>query len=419
MSLFLYNIFTKAYTVSIKLAALWNNKAKLWVTGRHDIFLNLQLWRNSFPVSNKVVWMHCASLGEFEQGRPVMEAIKKTYPGYRIIITFFSPSGYEVRKNYAGADAVFYLPQDGKQHAEKFINIVKPALVVWIKYEFWYHYLTTLKKKNIPVLLVSAIFRKDQPFFKWYGSIWKEMLGCFNKIFVQNKCSAVLLQQLLPNVNAVVGGDTRFDRVKAIAENEAELPIEIVNFCKDFKVIVAGSTWQEDEEEIVHFAKMNPQIKCIIAPHEIDEKRLIEIQKLFARSVLFSKFNAAQNDIQVIVIDNIGMLSQLYKMANVAYVGGGFNSSGIHNILEAAVYGIPVIFGPEYEKFKEASDLVEMGGAYSINDALELETLLTGLFENNNQMKNASAVCKKYVYENGGATASVMNYIYEKRLLTN
>ena len=419
MSLFFYNISTGAYKAAVHIASLWNKKAKLWVEGRKDVFEKLTQWRQSLQPGDKVVWMHCASLGEFEQGRPVAESLRQKYPDHKLLLTFFSPSGYEIRKNYAGADAVFYLPADSKTNASKFISIADPGLVIWVKYEYWYHYITGLKAKSIPVLLVSAIFRTNQPFFKWYGGIWKKMLKSFTQIFVQDAQSPELLKVIGITSNITVAGDTRFDRVIAIAEEKLALPEKILQFTEGFKVMVAGSTWEEDEEEIVHYARMHPQVKFIIAPHEIDEERLNDILKLFPRSVLYSKLDPADEAVQVVVIDNIGMLSRLYKVADVAYIGGGFNESGIHNILEAAVFGKPVIFGPEYEKFREAVDLVERQGAYSISNALELEALLDKFFANAELLQDAAAVTENYVYEKQGATAAVINYIYENRLLTN
>jgi 3-deoxy-D-manno-octulosonic-acid transferase len=363
--------------------------------------------------------MHCASLGEFEQGRPIIEQIKKDYPSYKMLLTFFSPSGYEVRKNYSGADGIFYLPLDGKKNANKFIEIVNPSLVIWVKYEYWYYYLTALQQKNIPTVLVSAIFRESQPFFKWYGGLWKKILQSFDKIFVQNEYSISLLKSIEMHENAVLAGDTRFDRVIAIAENKCPLPYELIQFCKNKKVIVAGSTWEEDEEELVHYARTHEHIKFIIAPHEIDEERLSDIKIMFKNAIYFSEFVKENANAQVIIIDNIGMLSSLYDLADVAYIGGGFNDAGIHNILEAAVYGKPIVFGPVYEKFSEANDLVDRGGAFSIENALELETLLDKLLSGNELLKNTSEISKKYVYEKQGATNIIVNYLYKKRLLTN
>lgn len=364
--------------------------------------------------------MHCASLGEFEQGRPLLEKIKQDFSSYKIIITFFSPSGYEIRKNYMGADAIFYLPMDDPINSEKFIDIIKPTLVLWIKYEYWYHYLITLKKSNIPVLLVSGIFREEQPFFKWYGKMWKKMIYSYRHLFVQDEKSRLLVQHYLQE-KVTANGDTRFDRVIDIAENSDALP-EIKKFCSNNNVIVAGSTWEEDEKILIHFIHAHPEIKFIIAPHETDKAHLSDMKKEIKSGVFYSQLNdiekVAENS-NVLIIDNIGMLSRLYKYATITYVGGGFNASGIHNILEAAVYGRPVIFGPVYEKFIEATGLVECGGAFSIKNALQLEALLNDLLSDNEKLAFSSNAAKDYVYHNRGATGRIMNYITENRLLIN
>ncbi len=417
MLLFFYNIFLILYAAAVRIVSFFNKKARLWLAGRKNIFENLMEWRHHN--AEKIIWMHCASLGEFEQGRPIIEKLRQQYPSHKILITFFSPSGYEIRKNYTGADGIFYLPLDSKSNAEKFIDILKPTLVIWVKYEYWFYYLTLLKHRNIPVILVSAIFRKNQPFFKCYGSLWIQILQSFEKIFVQNEASVSLLKSIVMAENIAVTGDTRFDRVMDIMEKNEPLPNTLLEFCKDKKVIVAGSTWEEDEEEIVHYAKIHKDIKFIIAPHEIDKERLADIKKLFAGAVYYSEFIAGEAAVQTIIIDNIGMLSKLYQLATVAYIGGGFNDSGIHNILEAAVYGKPVIFGPEYEKFAEGNELVERKGAFPIENALELEALLDKLLNNDELLKTTSTICRMYVYEKRGATEKIMEHIYANRLLTN
>ena len=277
-----YQLFIHAYRLGISIAAYWNPKAKLWVAGR-----------TQFPSMNdnskKTIWMHCASLGEFEQGRPLLEAIKKYYPGKKIVLTFFSPSGYEVMKDYKDADHIFYLPIDSRANAAKMIEVINPGLVLWVKYEFWYYYLTELKNRNIPVLMVSGIFRESQPFFKWYGGIWQKMLQCFTHFFVQNEASMELLSLIGIKENISISGDTRFDRVIEIAEKFEPLPL-IEKFCGDSKVIVAGSTWEEDEEELTHYVKSNPQIKFIIAPHEIDAENLKDVKKEFPTSLFNQLF---------------------------------------------------------------------------------------------------------------------------------
>ena len=419
MGLFFYNIFLALYSAGIRIASLSNKKARLWLAGRKNIFSEVAQWRERTGKDTKMIWMHCASLGEFEQGRPVIEKIKEKFPGYKILLTFFSPSGYEIRKNYSGADGVFYLPADGKKNAAKFIDIIQPNLVIWVKYEYWYYYLTGFSQKNIPVILISAKFREEQPFFKWYGGIWRKMLHCFEKIFVQDEASAEMLKTKNLFATAVPAGDTRFDRVIAIAENHSALPADITAFCKGCKVIVAGSTWEEDEEEIVHYIKAHPGVRLILAPHEIDAERLQDAKKLFVHAAYYSELNENNSGAQVLIIDNIGMLARLYAAADICYVGGGFNDSGIHNITEAAVYGKPVIFGPEYEKFNEAVELIERGGAYSIENALELEDLLDRLFDDEALLLRTGGIAKDYIYEKQGATGIVLNYLYEKRLLTN
>ena len=365
--------------------------------------------------------MHCASLGEFEQGRPLLEDIKKQYPSYKILLSFFSPSGYEVMKDYPGANQVFYLPMDNDINAKKLIDNINPALVLWVKYEYWYYYLTELKKRNIPVLLVSGIFRKSQPFFKWYGSIWRKMLSRFDWLFLQDEESIRLLQSIGIHDNTIIAGDTRFDRVIAIAEKQ-----EPVNHIKEFtgnkRLLVAGSTWEEDEIELLHFVKANPQLKFIVAPHEIHEGNLVDVKKEFKNSLFYSELSAKNSlteNVQVLIIDNIGMLSKLYRYADVAYVGGGFGSEGVHNVLEAAVYGKPVIFGPVYEKFMEAKGLVQCGGAISVSGPLQLESTLNRLFNDDDALYKSSMAAKNFVYNNRGATKKIIDHIQRNRLLIN
>ena len=391
----------------------WNEKAKLWIKGR-AVF-------PSQSYIDKTIWMHCASLGEFEQGRPLLEDIRKQYPSYKIVLSFFSPSGYEVMKNYTGADFVFYLPMDNMNHAKKLIDQLNPALVLWVKYEYWYYYLSELKKRNIPVLLVSGIFRKSQPFFRFFGSIWRKMLTRFDWFFLQDEESIALLASIGIKENTMIAGDTRFDRVIAIAEKNE--PVDhIKRFIGNDPVLVAGSTWEEDEIELLHFVKANPQIKFIIAPHEVHESNLADVKKEFKNPLLYSEL-ATKNDlptaVQVLIIDNIGMLSRLYQYADVSYVGGGFGSEGVHNVLEAAVYGKPVVFGPVYERFSEARGLVECGGGISVSGPLQLEAVLGKLFENKEAFNKSSKAAKDFVYNNKGATRKIIDHIQRNRLLIN
>jgi 3-deoxy-D-manno-octulosonic-acid transferase len=407
----------------------FNEKAKRWVSGRKNTFHDLQIFINA--KKGRTIWFHCASLGEFEQARPLMESIRDQYPGYRILLSFFSPSGYEIRKAYKGVDRVIYLPPDGPGNAKKMLDIVQPSLVLWVKYEYWHFYLQQIRQKNIPLLLVSGIFRPDQPFFKNWGGFHRNMLSCFTYLFVQNHDSKKLLGSIGFSDNVAVSGDTRFDRVIEIADQPEDIP-EIEQFINGCNVIVAGSTWREDEEELDHFANTHPEIKFIIAPHEIDEDHLKDIEKLFRHTIRYSKLAANSPHLiskslpdlespvpNVLIIDNIGLLARLYKYATIAYVGGGFGNDGVHNVLEAAVYSKPVIFGPVYEKFAEAVQLIDAGGAFYIENALELEENLLVLLKNDKEYKMACQAAGDYVYANKGATQKILGYIQEKRLLTN
>ncbi len=415
MFLLIYNIVIRGYAAAIRLASLWNPKARLWVSGRRNVFKKLgdALGNNTRPV----VWMHSSSLGEFEQGRFLLENLRKQYPSVCIVITFFSPSGYEVMKNYKVADHIFYLPLPTARNARRFIEIVNPRLVLWIKYDYWYHYLTGLKKRNIPLLLISAIFHRHQPFFRWYGQLYKKMLECFSWMFVQTPESARRLESIGFTNNVSVNGDTRFDRVIDIAENFTNLPL-IEKFIGDAQVIVAGSTWPEDEEELDHYANSHPQIKFILAPHEIDEDHLADIEKLFHHSVRYSQLERNDSSrANTLIIDNIGMLSRLYHYATITYVGGGFGDDGVHNVLEAAVYRKPVVFGPVFSKFTEAIGLLEEGGAFTIESALELEKTLGDLLSDRKLYEECSDAAGKFVYSHKGATQNILNYIQENRLL--
>lgn len=445
MHLFFYTIFCRLYLLGIRIVALWNPKAKLWVKGRKELLEKVKSAvgnRQSAVGSteagtaaqdsglrthnSQLVWMHCASLGEFEQGRPVLEALRSKYPGIKILLTFFSPSGYEVRKNYEGADYVFYLPMDSKANARRFLNIVQPDLVIWIKYEYWYHFLTALKKRKIPTLLVSGIFRPDQPFFKWYGRLHQYILESFTHLFVQTPASKDLLAGIGFSKNVTVNGDTRFDRVAAIVEKFVPLPA-IETFCGKYPTVVAGSTWPEDEEELDHYANTHPDMRFIIAPHEIHESHLKEIEKLFKHTIRYSVLqkrvpgtvSREQQHTNTLIIDNIGMLSRLYKYATITYIGGGFGDDGVHNVLEAAVYRKPVVFGPVYEKYVEAADLVDEGGAFPIKTALELEKVLNDLLADESAYNKACQQAGQYVHSKTGATDAVLQFIQENRLLTN
>ncbi len=376
--------------------------------------------------------MHCASLGEFEQGRPVLKRLKEAYPDISIIITFFSPSGYETAKNNKDFKNVFYLPVDAAANANRLIEILQPDLVLWVKYEYWYYYLLEIKKRNIPLIMVSGVYHSKQIFFKWYGSLYRKMLRSFTHFFVQNVSSKNELIKLISEEKITVSGDTRCDRVISIAESFTDI-LPIKAFCGNNQVIVAGSTWEADEAEWTHYVKNHPSIKFIFAPHEIDEENLCDVKKEFSGSLFYSEWlkmyesasttgQAGGNEYakaNCLIIDNIGMLSRLYYYASVTYVGGGFGYNGLHNILEAAVYGKPVIFGPEYDKNFEAEELMDCSGGISIENALELEKVVNQLLNNPEELRARGDAARNYVYKNAGASTKIVEYIQANRLLTS
>jgi len=405
---FLYNIGIAAYSGLIGLVAPFNQKAKLLNKGRKDVNAKLK----ELSLSDKVVWIHAASLGEFEQGRPVIEAIKAEHPQYKIVLTFFSPSGYEVRKNFELADYVLYLPADTKKNARRFIDAIHPEKVFFIKYEFWYHYLNVLKKRGIPVYGVSMIFRKEQSFFKSYGSWFRKMLSCFEKFYVQDEVSGELLHDIGFR-NYAVAGDTRFDRVRDIANESKDFDL-IKAFVGEAKqVVVAGSTWAPDEDILIDYIQNdNKDVKLIIAPHEIHAEHIQQIENKL--KVPFAKYTVADenvNEARVLIVDTIGMLSSIYKYGQVAYIGGGFGV-GIHNTLEAATYGMPVLFGPKYKKFKEARDLIELKGGFSINDASAFRAQIELFWNDGQALNSASESSKSYVDKMCGATRLIMDEVF-------
>ena len=415
MKLF-YRFFIFLYPNIAKLISGNNAKAALWVQGRKNILEKIEQAMQANTAS--VIWLHCSSLGEFEQGRPIIEKIKTENKNQKVLLTFFSPSGYEVRKNYEGADWVFYLPMDGANNAKKFISIVKPSLVIFVKYEFWFYYLNEIKKQNIPLILVSGVFRKNQLFFKWYGNFYKNMLHCFTHLFVQTEESAKLLASIGFTENVTVAGDTRFDRVIEIANNFK--PIEIIEqFIGNNKVIIAGSTWTEDDEELEHYINTNSEIKFLVAPHDVQQERINECLQLYKNAVLFSSYkNSPLTNCNCLIIDNVGMLSKLYKYATICYVGGAFGGDGVHNVLEAAVYNKPVVFGPEYEKYIEAAELIDTEGAFTIDSALELEKIFNDLLNDEKLYNETKANAGNYVKSKSGAAEKIIKFIYENRLLT-
>ncbi|MCP4443369.1 MAG: 3-deoxy-D-manno-octulosonic acid transferase [Aureispira sp.] len=409
MSHFFYSLGVKIYTFSIHLAALFSPKAKLWVNGRKNIWAKLKtsLNENTAPI----IWMHAASLGEFEQGRPLLEKIRQQHPKYKILLTFFSPSGYEVRKNYKGADWIYYLPADSSKNAKQFLNIVQPKLAIFVKYEFWYHYLNNLHQLNIQTVLISAHFRANQVFFKWYGGLFRQILTYFEHIFVQNEASQKLLEPFALS-SVIVAGDTRLDRVLEIKQAAKSFPI-IEQFCGNAPTLVCGSSWPEDEailQELINQQLLPKGWKIIIAPHNIDKGHIQQLESTLS-SLNYSKYSSSPNiNSAILIIDNIGMLSSLYRYATVAYIGGGFGA-GIHNTLEAMVYEIPVFFGPKHQKFAEAIDLKKQG----IGIAIENQAALLQKFEklnNSVQLKQIASAAKNYIEANKGATQTILKTIF-------
>ncbi len=404
----IYELAIRCYTLIIRVVSPFNIKARQWTDGRENIFERLD---SVLGHGDRVAWFHSASLGEFEQGRPVIEEFRKRYPDVKILLTFFSPSGYEIQKNYQGADYIFYLPADTRANAIRFIERVKPEMVFFIKYEFWYNYLNQLQKRNIPVYLFSAIFRPEQIFFKRYGGMFRRILGGFKFIFVQNNESVSLLQSI--GVEQVkIAGDTRFDRVAQIASQARQLPVA-ASFCGSFPVFIAGSTWPADEEMIIRYLNQcKHSVKTIIAPHEIEKSHVEQIMSLISRPAI--RYSEAEgkdlSEYDILVIDNIGMLSSLYQYGSIAYIGGGFGK-GIHNTLEAATFGLPVLFGPNYKKFAEACDLIERGGAFSISDYDSLSEQLDWFFTNIRQCKLTGKIASDYVAEKTGASGIILDSI--------
>lgn len=401
----LYNLSILLYHFFIHLAAPLHSKAKLWLNGRQHLFKKL---KEKISNEEKIIWLHCASLGEFEQGRPLIEQLKKEKPKHKILLTFYSPSGYEIRKNYPLADYVFYMPLDTAAHARQFLDIVQPDVVYFIKYEFWYHFLSELKKRGIPTLLVAAVFREQQVFFKWYGGFFRKMLESFSHIFVQDNASLDLLKSIeIEHVS--VAGDTRIDRVMSIAKEAKDFPL-IAKFSANAPVLVAGSTWPKDEAILADFINKNHENdwKYIFAPHEIKDNKITHLESLLQVATLrYSKANTTNIiNAKVLIIDNIGMLSALYQYGKVAYIGGGFGA-GIHNTLEPIAFGLPVIFGLKYQKFIEAQWLVQHRGAFVVQHQDDFQTVFRQLSQEA-FYKEASATARRYILQNQGATGKVL-----------
>jgi 3-deoxy-D-manno-octulosonic-acid transferase len=407
--LFIYSIIISIAGLLLQIIALFVPKIKLFVTGRKEVFPKLKA---IIKPTDKTIWFHAASLGEYEQGLPVIEGIKEKYPTHKIIISFFSPSGYEVRKNNTLADATVYLPLDSKKNVSKFIQLVHPEIVFFIKYEFWPNYLNELKSQNIPTYLISGIFREKQAFFKWYGGFYRKALDAFTYFFVQNENSLQLLHQL-GKENAIVSGDTRFDRVASILERDNTLDF-IAEFKNGTTTIVAGSTWHKDEELLIDFINSNStDTKYIIAPHNIKQDQIQQLKNSCAKKVvLYSEKEGKElKDYDVFIIDTIGILTKIYSYADIAYVGGGFGNPGVHNILEPATFGIPIVIGPNYSHFAEAIELVQIGGCISVNNPENFQAILNELISDSLVQKSKGNLSAQFVQKNKGAVAKIMSTV--------
>jgi 3-deoxy-D-manno-octulosonic-acid transferase len=407
--LFLYNLIVQIADFLLKIVALFSPKIKLFVDGRKPVFEILQ---NKISPNDKTIWFHAASLGEYEQGLPVIEKIKIKYPNHKIVITFFSPSGYEVRKNNAVADVTVYLPLDTKKNAKDFLSLVHPEMVFFIKYEYWPNYLNELLKLKTPTYLISGIFRKNQLFFKWYGGFYRTALNTFTYFFVQNESSKKLLLEL-GKTNVAVSGDTRFDRVASILEKDNSLDfIEV--FKNDTLTIVVGSSWPKDENILVDYINQTSEnVKFIIAPHNIKVEQIQELKNsITKKTVLFSEKETKNlADFDVFIIDIVGILTKIYSYADIAYVGGGFGNPGVHNILEPATFGVPVVIGPNFSHFAEATALVNMEGCVSISDKKTLFDAFSNLIANDDIRHEKGHICSTFVQMNKGATSIILKYV--------
>ena len=406
---FIYNFLLLFASQLLKFLALFSPKLNLFVEGRKSVFETL---KNKIQEVDKTIWFHAASLGEYEQGLPVIEKVKQKYPNHKIIITFFSPSGYEVRKNNTVADVTVYLPLDTISNAKQFLKVVHPEMVFFIKYEFWPNYLNELKSQNIKTYLISGIFREKQAFFKWYGGFYRNALKTFDYFFVQNDSSKTLLQSIGIK-NVMVSGDTRFDRVVTILEKDNTLDF-IAAFKNNQTTIVIGSSWPKDEELLVNYInKSTENVKFIIAPHNIKVEQITNIKSQITKSsVLFSqKSNIDLSSFQVFIIDTIGILTKIYSYADIAYVGGGFGNPGVHNLLEPATFGIPIVIGPNYSHFAEAIALVGLEGCVSVKNQSELNDAFNLLLQNEEERLEKGHICSTFVQMNKGATEHILNNI--------
>ncbi|EKT4551729.1 3-deoxy-D-manno-octulosonic acid transferase [Flavobacterium psychrophilum] len=407
--LFIYNLIVHFASFLLKIVAFFSPKIKLFVSGRRTVFATL---RSKINLEDKTIWFHAASLGEYEQGLPVIEKIKEHFPDHKIVVTFFSPSGYEIRKTNKVADVTVYLPLDTKSNAQDFLKLVHPEMVFFIKYEYWPNYLHELKKQNIKTYLISGVFREKQSFFKWYGGFYRNALQSFDYFFVQNESSKKLLQSIGFN-NVKISGDTRFDRVASVLERDNSLGF-IEQFKNNTTTIVIGSSWPKDENLLVNYInKSSNEVKFIIAPHNIKSEQIQELKKAITKkAVLFTeKENQDLSSFNVFIIDTIGILTKIYSYADIAYVGGGFGNPGVHNLLEPATFGVPIVIGTNFSHFAEATALVNMTGCVSISNQKELNEILDNLIQNPDERFEKGHICSTFVNMNKGATNVVLKHI--------
>lgn len=410
--MWIYNFGLMLYGWAVRLVAPRYRKAKLWHDGRKGLFGRMA---EAIDPSARIVWIHVASLGEFEQGRPIIEQIRREYPQYKILLTFFSPSGYEIRKDYKGADYIFYLPLDTPANARRFLDVAHPEAAIFVKYEFWINLLGELRRRAIRTYIVSAIFRRNSIFFRPYGGIWRQALESFDVLFVQNEESKNLLAELGFD-NVIIAGDTRFDRVAKIASAARRIDI-IDRFKGDERLFIAGSTWAPDEELLIRLMNDNPEVKFVIAPHEMDEGRIAKlIEETKGGAIRYTQCSprTGYGNKQLLVLDTVGILSSVYGYATWSYIGGGFGA-GIHNTLEAATFGLPIAFGPNYGKFKEARDLVTLGAARSVGNYDELKYWFTPLRDNEEFRMKTARIAKDYTTRHQGATGIIVQTIFRQQ----
>ncbi len=408
----LYTLGVMLYGALIALIAPWHKKAALWYNGRKGL---LKRMAEAVTPGERIIWIHASSLGEFEQGRPLIEELKASHPEYKVLLTFFSPSGYEIRKNYAGADYIFYLPLDTPRKARRFLDIFQPEIAIFVKYEYWLNLLAELRRRKTRTFIVSSIFRRKSIFFKWYGAAWRQALESFEILFVQNEESKKLLAELGFD-NAIVAGDTRFDRVAAIAAAAKRIDL-IERFKGEKRLLVAGSTWGPDEEILLPLMNANPEIRFVVAPHEMEEERINRLlQECRGGGIRYTQCKEEESfeNQQLLVLDTVGILSSVYGYAEWAYIGGGFGV-GIHNTLEAATFGLPIAFGPNYQKFKEARDMISLGAATSVCSAEELAAWFAPLRDEESKREQTASIARDYTERNQGATRLILKSIFLTR----